>query len=191
MQPPNQPSATNDHPAGRGNSTPAPRLPFLTSSHFLQAIFLCVLAIAAAIAQIRGASLLDAVLAVGIGLLLGWLLYPKRLFILTALILPLGVVNQLFDNGVISGHFIEAAHLLALALGLLAITWAMRSRPAWARPGAFSLGIVVAALGLLLLAANASGTASQIIFSFWLPTIVLGALGLWYLLLSAFGRVKP
>lgn len=167
------------------------RLPFLSPSHFLQALFLCLLALAAAIAQIKGGSRLDAVLATGIGLLLGWLMYPKRLFILTALVLPLGVINQLFDNGVIGGRSIEAAHLLGLALGLLGITWVMRAVPTWAHPGALSPGVVVAALGLLLLLADASAAAANIIFSFWLPAAVLGTLGLWYLLVSAFGQAKP
>lgn len=173
------------------SSTRPSRLPLLSSAHFLQVIFLCLLALAAAIAQISGGSRLDAVLATGIGLLLGWLMYPKRLFILAALVLPLGVINQLFDNGVISGRYIEAAHLLGLALGLLGITWAMRAVPSWAHPGALSPGVVVTALGLLLLLADASAPAAKIIFSFWLPAAVLGALGLWYLLVSAFGRAKP
>jgi hypothetical protein len=163
----------------------------LTSTHFLQALFLCLLALAAASAQISGGSQLDAVLATGIGVFLGWLIYPRRLFILAALVLPLGVVNQLFDKNIISGKYIEAAHLLVLALGLLAITWIMRAMPNWAHPAALSPGVVVAVLGLLLLLADASGAAAKLIFSFWLPTAVLGALGLWYLLVSAFGRVKP
>ena len=167
------------------------RLPLLFSSHFSQALFLCVLAVAALVVQIRGGSQLDAVMATGIGLFLGWLLYPKRLFMLGALVLPLGIINQLFDSNIISGRSIEAFHLLALALGLLAITWAMRARPAWAHPAALSPGLAVAVLGLLLLAADASAAAANIIFSFWLPAAVLGALGLWYLLMSAFGRVKP
>ena len=172
------------------SSSQSPRLPFFNSAHFLQAIFLCILAVAAIVAQIRGGNWLDAVLATGIGLLLGWLLYPRRLFILTALVLPLGIVNQLYDDKDISGRSIEPAHLLALALGLLAITWVMRTRPAWAKPAALSPGIVVAVLGLLLLSADASAAAATLIFSFWLPAVVLGALGLWYLLLSAFGRVQ-
>ena len=173
------------------SSGQSPRLPLPFSSHFVQALFLCLLALAAAIAQISGGSRLDAVLATGIGLLLGWLMYPRRLFILTALVLPLGVVNQLFDNGIIGGRYIESAHLLGLALGLLGITWAMRAIPSWAHPGALSPGVVVAALGLLLLLADASAAAAKIIFSFWLPAAVLGTLGLWYLLVSAFGRAKP
>lgn len=173
------------------SSSQSPRLPLPFSSHFVQALFLCLLALAAAIVQISGGSRLDAVLATSIGLFLGWLMYPKRLFILTALVLPLGVINQLFDNHIIGGRYIEAAHLLALALGLLAITWAMRARPTWAHPGALSPGVVVAVLGLLLLLADASAAATKIIFSFWLPAAVLGALGLWYLLVSAVGRVKP
>lgn len=173
------------------SSNQSRRLPLSSSSHFLQALFLCLLALAAAIVEMTEGSVLDAVLATGIGLLLGWLIYPRRLFMLTALVLPLGVVNQLFDNGVISGRYLEAAHLLALALGLLTITWAMRSIPAWAHPAALSLGVVVAVLGLLLLVADASAAAAKLIFSFWLPTAVLGALGCWYLLASAVGRKKP
>jgi hypothetical protein len=173
------------------SSSQSPRLPFFSSSHFSQAIFLCLLALAAAIVQISGGSKLDAVLATGTGLVLAWLIYPKRLFILTALVLPLGVINQLLDVGVISGRSIEAAHLLGLALGLLIITWAMRAIPTWAHPGAISPGVVVGVLGLLLLLADASASAAAIIFSFWLPAAVLGAFGCWYLLMSAFGRVKP
>jgi hypothetical protein len=191
MRPPTQPSTDRDSAEQRRSTVQALKLPFRSSSHFLQTLLLCLLALAALIAQISGGSLLDAVLATGIGLLLGWLLYPKRLFILAALVLPLGIVNQLFDQGIISGKYLEAAHLLALALGLLTITWAMRVVPAWVHPGARSPGVVVAALGLLLLAAEASAAAARIIFSFWLPAAVLGALGLWYLLMSAFGRVKP
>ena len=191
MSSPTQPSdARGTTEAGRKLAR-VPRLPLLFSSHFSQALFLCVLAVAALVVQIRGGSQLDAVLATGIGLFLGWLIYSKRLFILSALVLPLGIINQLFDSNIISGRSIEAFHLLALALGLLAITWAMRARPAWAKPAALSPGAVVAVLGLLLLAADASAAAANIIFSFWLPATVLGALGLWYLLMSAFGRVKP
>lgn len=191
MQPSHQPPDTSDTSEEGDNTTQAPRLPSLFSSHFLQALFLCVVALASAIVQIRGGSRIDAVLATGIGLFLGWLIYPKRLFILAVLVLPLGIINQLYDSNVISGRFIEPAHLLVLALGLLAITWAMRSIPTWAHPRALSPGLVVAALGLLLLLADASASASRLIFSFWLPTAVLGALGLWYVLVSAFGRVKP
>jgi hypothetical protein len=186
-----QPSDARGTTEASRNLAQTPRLPFLFSSHFLQALFLCVLALAALIVQINGGSKLDAVLVTGLGLFLGWLLYPKRLFILSALVLPLGIVNQLYDAHDISGRFIEPAHLLALALGLLAITWAMRARPAWARPAARSVGVVVAVLGLLLLAADASAPAARLIFSFWLPAAVLGALGLWYLLMAAFGRAKP
>jgi hypothetical protein len=163
----------------------------LTAAHFLQGLFLCLLALAAAIVEINGGSDLDAFLATDIGLFFGWLLYPRRLFILTALVLPLGVVNQLFDYDLIGGEYLEAAYLLALALGLLAITWATRIVPAWVRPGSVLPGLVVVVLGLLLLAVSASESAAKIILSFWLPTAVLGALGLWYLLMSVFGRVKP
>jgi len=186
------PSSTGkEAPEERPNTVRSPRLPFLLSAHFSQALFLCLLALAAAIVQISGGAQLDAVLATGLGLLLGLLIYPKRLFILTALILPLGIINQLFDKGIISGRSIEPAHLLGLAFGLLSITWAMRSRPNWAHPGAISPGIVVAVLGLLLLAAVAPGSAGAYIFSFWLPAAVLGALGLSYLVISAFGRTRP
>ncbi len=188
MQPPAQEPAAGDGAGKPGNIAQARRLPLASSSHFLQALFLCLLALAAAIVEITEGSVLDAVLATGIGLLLGWLIYPRRLFILTALVLPPGVVNQLFDNHIISGRYIEAAHLLALALGLLIITWAMRARPAWAHPAALSPGAVVAVLGLLLLLADTSAAAAERIFSFWLPAAVLGALGCWYLLASAVGR---
>jgi hypothetical protein len=191
MQPPSQEPPIPERSKEPPHTRQTPKLPFLFSSHFLQAMFLCLLALAAAIVQINGGSTLDAVLATGIGLLLGWLMYPKRLFILTALVLPLGIINELFDNGVIKGKYLEAAHLLVLALGLLAITWAMRAFPAWVHPRAVSPGMVVAVLGLLLLMANASTSAASLIFSFWLPTAVLGALGLWYVLASAFGRANP
>ena len=190
MSSPTQPSdARGTTEAGR-NPAQAPRLPLLFSSHFLQALFLCVLAVAALIVQIDGGNKLDAVLATGIGLFLGWLIYPKRLFILSALVLPLGIINQLYDSKVISGRYIEPAHLLVLALGLLAVTWAMRANPAWVHPKALSPGLVVAVLGLLLLLADASAPASRLIFSFWLPTAVLGVLGLLYVVMSALGRVK-
>ena len=140
MQPSHQPPDTSDASEEGGNTTQAPRLPSLFSSHFLQALFLCVVALASAIVQIRGGSRIDAVLATGIGLFLGWLIYPKRLFILAVLVLPLGIINQLYDSKVISGRYIEPAHLLVLALGLLAITWAMRARPAWAHPGSAFTG---------------------------------------------------
>ncbi len=185
------PPVDKEAPAERRNASTAPRLPFLFSAHFSQALFLCLLALAAVIVQIRGGAQLDAVLATGLGLLLGFLIYPRRLFILTALVLPLGIVNQLFDKGIISRRYIEPAHLLGLAFGLLIITWAMHRRPTWAHPGAISPGIVVAVLGLLLLAAVAPGSAGTYIFSFWLPAAVLGGLGLSYLVMSAFGRAKP
>jgi hypothetical protein len=191
MEPSQPPSAAQYPTEERGSATRAPRSLFIFSAPFFQAIFLCLLAAASALAQISGGVQLDAVLATGIGLLLGFLLYRSRLFILTALVLPLGIVNQLFDQGIISGHYLEPAHLLALALGLLTITWATYRRPAWVRPGARSPGIIVAALGLLLLLALASGHAATIIFSFWLPAIVLGGLGVGYLAMPAFGRAKP
>lgn len=190
MQPPNQEPASKDGAEERPGTPRTTRLPLWISSHFFQALFLCLLALASAVEQISGSNTFDAVLATGIGLFLGWLIYPKRLFILTVLVLPLGVINQLFDSKIISGRYLEPAHLLALALGLLAITWAMRAKPVWVRPGALSPGVVVGALGLLLLVAQASTQAASLIFSFWLPTAVLGMLGLWYILVSAFGRVK-
>ena len=158
------------------------RGPLWLSAPFFQALFLCLLALFSVVAQLRGGTTaLDPILAVGIGLLLGFLLYRQRLFILTALVLPPGIVNQLFDKKVISFLDIEPAHLLALAVGLLAIAWVARSRLGWVQPGPSSPGIVVAVLGLLLLAAYTSGTDAKLIFSFWLPAAVFGALGLWYL----------
>jgi hypothetical protein len=120
-------------------------------------------------------------LATGLVLLLGWLLYQQRLFVLTALILPPGIVNQLFDAGRI-GRYLESAHLIALGLGLLAVTAVARSRPGWVRANAWLPGVIVLALGALLLLTLASSAASSVIFSFWLPAAVFGVLGLVYLM---------
>jgi len=159
----------------------------LPARHFLQGLLLCLLALIAVLLGVTREFKVDPVLATGIGLLLGFLVYPRRLFILAATILPLGVVNQLFDKGIIGGHYLEPAHLIALAVGLLAVTWAMHQRRAWAAPGAWSPGVIVAALGLVLLLALLPGSAAGYIFSFWMPTVVLGGLGLSYLIRSAFG----
>jgi hypothetical protein len=156
-------------------------MPRLLTAPFRQAVFLCILAAGTAVVQLRGGSTLDPVLATGIGLLLGWLLYQGRLFILAALVLPPGIVNELFDHGLI-GRYLEPAHLIAIGLGLLAVTAAARTRPNWVHPGAWSVGLVVLALGLLLLLALASSAASGVIFSFWLPAAVFGVLGLLYLI---------
>ena len=178
-------------PSERRNTAQPARGARLPASHFLQALLLCLLALVALLLGLTNTFKIDPVLATGIGLLLGFLVYRRRLLILSAIVLPLGIVNQLFDKGIIKGQYLEPAHLLALGLGLVIVAWAMHNRPRWAAPGARSPGIIVVVLGATLLLAIASGAAARYIFSFWMPVVVLGGLGLAYLLASAFGRVKP
>lgn len=185
-----QMSSTNTPSERRGMAQPARGAP-LPARHFLQALLLCLLALIALLLGLTNSFKIDPVLAIGIGFLLGFLVYRRRLLILSAIVLPLGIVNQLFDKGIVKGQYLEPAHLLALALGLMIVAWAMHNRPRWAAPGARSPGVVVAVLGATLLLAVASGTAARYIFSFWMPVVVLGGLGLAYVFASAFGRVKP
>jgi hypothetical protein len=185
-----QTSSANTPSERKGMAQPA-RGTRLPAAHFLQALLLCLLALVALLLGLTNSFKIDPVFATGIGLLLGFLAYRRRLLILSAIVLPLGIVNQLFDKGVIKGQFLEPAHLLALALGLVIVAWAMHNRPRWAAPGARSPGIIIAVLGATLLLAVASGAAARSIFSFWMPVVVLGGMGLAYLVASAFGRVKP
>ena len=184
-----QTSSANTPSERKGVAQPA-RGARLPARHFLQALLLCLLALIALLLGIINSFKFDPVLVTGAGLLLGFLVYRRRLLILSAIVLPLGIVNQLFDKGVIKGQYLEPAHLLALALGLVIVAWAMHSRPTWAAPGARSPGVIVAVLGATLLLAVASSAAARSIFSFWMPFVVLGGLGLAYLFASAFGRVK-
>ena len=181
---------SSNTPSGRGGLPQPARGARLPAAHFLQALLLCLLALIALLLGLTNNFKIDSVLATGIGFLLGFLVYRRRLLILSAIVLPLGIVNQLFDRGIVKGQYLEPAHLLALALGLLIVAWAMHNRPTWAAPGARSPGVIVAVLGATLLLAVASGAAARYIFSFWMPVVVLGGLGLTYLLASAFGRVK-
>ena len=183
-------TSSSNTPSNRQSSAQPARGARLPAGHFLQAVLLCLLALIALLLGLTNSFKIDPVLATGIGLLLGFLVYRRRLLILSAIVLPLGIVNQLFDKGIIKGQYLEPAHLLALALGLLSVAWAMHNRPTWAAPGARSPGVVVAVLGATLLLAGVSGAAARFIFSFWMPVVVLGGLGLTYLLASAFGRVK-
>ena len=183
-------SSANAPSEHRGTAQPA-RGTRHPAAHFLQALLLCLLALVALLLGLTNSFKIDPVLATGIGLLLGFLVYRRRLLILSAIVLPLGIVNQLFDKGIIKGQFLEPAHLLALGLGLAIVAWAMHNRPRWAAPGARSPGVIVAALGAILLLTVASGAAARSIFSFWMPVVALGGMGLAYLAASAFGRVKP
>jgi hypothetical protein len=173
----------------------SPKVPLATSAPFLQGAVLCFLALVCAGLQISPLSdaipFLDPFLTLGIGCLLGFFIYPQRLFIPAALMLPLGLVNVFASNGILNSNFSAAYYFIGLSISLIALAQVVRLRLGWVQPGALTPGLFLLLFGIILLAAGNSGTLGQILYSLWLPVMVLGALGLAYLVMSALGRTKP
>jgi hypothetical protein len=159
----------------------------VTTAPFLQGLVLCFLALLCVGAKIGDLFTLDPFLTLGLGCLLGFCINTRRLFIPMALFLPLGIVNVLANAGIINGNHSTAYYFIALSLGLMAIAYVVQLRLGWVQPGALSPGWFVFLLGFVLLEASNNGTLGQVLYSLWLPAILLGGLGLAYLVQSAFG----
>ncbi len=164
------------------------KAPLVTTAPFLQGLVLCFLALVCLGLQFGGLVNLDPFLAIGLGCLLAFFIHPRRLFIPTAIFLPLGVVNILANTGVVNGNHSVSLYFIALSLGLLAIALVVKRRLGWAQPGALSPGLFIFLFGLSLLAAAEDSRLGDLLHSIWAPVGFLGGLGLLYLVLSAFGR---
>ena len=172
----------------------APKEPLASSAPFLQGLVLCFLALVCAGLQISPLSgtttLLDPFLLLGLGCLLAFFIFPQRLFIPAALMLPLGIVNVLAGADILNGNYSAAYYFIALSVSLLALAQAVRLKRGWVQPGAMTPGVFLLLFGVILLAAANSSTLGQILYSLWLPAMVLGALGLGYTVGAVFKHAK-
>jgi hypothetical protein len=172
----------------------SPKEPLASSASFLQGLVLCFLALVCAGLQISPLSgttaILDPFLLLGLGCLLGFFIFPQRLFIPAALMLPLGVVNVLASTGVLNGNYAAAYYFIGLSISLLALAQAVRLKRGWVQPGALTPGLFLLLFGVVLLAAANSGALGQILYSLWLPTMVLGALGLGYTVMAVLKHAR-
>lgn len=182
--PPPQNAFQNPYPAAVQPAKP----PVVTTAPFLQGLVLCFLALVCIGLQLSGLLNLDPFLAIGLGCLLAFFIHPRRLFIPTAIFLPLGIVNLLANAGVVNGNHSVSLYFIALSIGLLAIALVVKRRLGWAQPGALTPGLFIFLFGVSLLAAAENSTLGDLLHSIWGPVAFLGGLGLLYLVLSAFGR---
>jgi hypothetical protein len=176
-------------PQSQFPTTAQPAKPAIaTTAPFLQGLVLCFLALVCAGLQFSELVNIDPFLAIGLGCLLAFFINPRRLFIPTAIFLPVGIVNILANIGVLNGNLSVAYYFIALALGLMAIAYVVKRRLGWAQPGALSPGLFIFLFGVSLLAAAENSTLAGLLHSIWAPIGFLGGLGVLYLMLSAFGR---
>ena len=126
-------------------------------------------------------------LALGVGLFIGWAFDTRRMFIPATLITLLGLVNVLWQYGIIRGGWLEGAHLIAIGLALVVILLAAR-RGALTIPGVganpITPGILIAVLGitLVLLGTGIGGAVNVFVFGLWLPALVFLVVGIYHLL---------
>lgn len=116
-------------------------------------------------------------LGIGLGLTLGFLVDRSRLLIAAALVTPLALANVLWSARILRAD-VDALHLLAVALGLLAIAWGARA--GYVGRGALSPGLLVGLVGLLVLGLTA-GIAPGFyawLTSLWAPVVLLPLVGL-------------
>ncbi len=128
------------------------------------------------------------VFLLGIGLLIGAFIYPPRLMIAGWLVTPLGFAVFLTFKRFIPGSQVLAFFILALGVGLLAIS--LVGRRGYVGKGAISPAILVLVVGIVeLLLARGLTPAGFIPFmlSLWLPGIGLLVVGLAYLLTNGRG----
>ena len=123
-------------------------------------------------------------LALGVGLFIAWAFDTAHLFIPAILITLAGLVNVLWQYGVIRNAWLEGAHLIAIGLAVLIILLA-------AQRGAFGVGanpitpgilIVVLGIALLMLGTGIGGAVNAFVFGLWLPMLVFLLVGAWRLL---------
>lgn len=129
------------------------------------------------------------VLVFGLGLLISSFLYLPRLIIAGWLVTSLGLAVFLTFKHVIPGNQILAFYILAIGIGLLAISQA--AKRGYVGKGAVSPASIVLAVGLVeLLLARGLMPPGFIPFmlSLWLPGIGLIIVGLAYLLTNGRGR---
>lgn len=174
-----------------GATAQSVRMPPVTTAPFLQGLMLCFLALVCAGLQFSEVLNIDPFLAIGLGCLLAFFINTRRLFIPTAIFLPLGIVNLLANAGVINGNHSVAYYFISLGIGLLAIAYAVRRGLGWAPPGALAPGVLILLFGASLLAAAENSALGDMLHSVWAPVGFLGGLGLFYLARSAFGGGRP
>jgi hypothetical protein len=162
--------------------------PVATTAPFLQGLVLCFLALVCLGIKLGDLYNPDPFLAIGLGCLLAFFIHPRRLFIPTAIFLPLGIVNILANTGVLNGNLSVAYYFIAISLGLMAIAYSVKHRLGWAQPGTLLPGLLIFLFGVSLLAAAENSTLANLLHSVWAPVGFLGGLGLLYLVQSAFGR---
>ncbi len=173
------------------SSSPSASTPLITSAPFLQGIVLCFLALVCVFLQLTSVFTLDPLLALGLGCLLGFLINTRRLFTPAALFLPFGIVNVLASSGLINGAYSVAYYFIGLSFGLLALALVVQLRLGWVQPGALSPALFVFLFGVILLAAGQHGTLGALLYSLWLPALLLGGLGLSYLVTAALKGRTP
>ncbi len=128
------------------------------------------------------------VLLLGVGLLIGAFIYPPRLMIAGWLVTALGVAVFLTFKHFIPGNEILAFFILAIGVGLLAIS--LVGRRGYVGKGAVSPAVLVLVVGIVeLLLARGLTPPGFISFmlSLWLPGIGLIIVGLVYLLINGRG----
>jgi hypothetical protein len=164
-----------------------------THTHNVQQAYLLILL---GIVFLLAASLLNlnpytyplGVFLFGAGMLVAWLFNPSRLGAASWLTTLLGIAVFLAFKRLIPGSQVLAIYILAIGLGLLAITF--MARQGYIHVGAITPSLIVIAVGVIEYMLATNSTPSNFIpfmLSLWLPGIGLLVLGVIYLLTS--GRV--
>ena len=121
-----------------------------------------------------------ALLALGLGLFAAHATWQKRFFIPAVVVTLYGATNVLWMYGAIPGGALYGAYVLDAAVASLVVTLAARRGYVGAHP--LSPAVLLGLIGVLLLGTssapiNATGFYTLFV-SFWMPAIVLVALGL-------------
>jgi hypothetical protein len=128
------------------------------------------------------------VLFLGVGILVAAFPYPPRLMIAGWLATTIGIAVFLTFKHIIPGNQILAFYILAIGVGLLAISLA--ARKGYVAKGALSPAVIVLLVGLIEALLPLNMTPPNFIpfmLSLWLPGIGLLFLGTAYLLINGRG----
>ncbi len=127
-------------------------------------------------------------LAFGIGFLIALFFNPRRLAVLTWMVLLMGIEIYLVFTNMIPGSQVLSTFVLAIGLGLIGV--AIMGRLGFVGKGAVAPGIFVIIVGILeyLLAAHMlPGFWVSFILTLWLPGFGLLLFGIFYLITSGLG----